>query len=337
MSSEQILNTNSNVASPNIIKLISLQDEFYKNIKLKGRSPNTIKNYKTDLDCFNQYLQETQNKLDISNFNIPEILEYGKYLETKYSSDNSRRRRIQALRLFFDFLIEKEIFSNNPVKKIPVSPKFLDIPRATGFAHVKTLWLYLLRQSKTAESELERLKAQRNQLIFLLIYTSGLKVSDLATLKKDAFLFGKSSRIMILHPKRDPYSVALHPIVKSVYEGYIELLENLKVRHQIDFDFIFFNANAHKILNGGISSRGIELVFDGWRKALMIDVTPKSLRQSCIFTWLHKDLNEVIIKENLGVAPDYSLKLYIDHKEANIFTDHFIENCYLDFTGAGLS
>lgn len=338
MTQKQIYPETQSIPTPkNIVHLLKLEDEFYASIKRKGRSLNTIKNYKTDLDCFNQYLIETQNTLEIANFNIPEILEYGKFLETKYSSDNSRRRRIQALRLFFDFLIEKEIFNHNPVKKIPVSPKFLDIPRATQFAHVKTLWLYLLRQSKTSESELERLKAQRNQLIFLLIYTSGLKVSDLATLKRDAFIFGKSSRVMIIHPKRDPYSIALHPTVKSVYESYIEQLENIKVRHNVDFDFIFFNANAHKILNGGISSRGIELVFDGWRKALMIDVTPKSLRQSCIFTWLHKDLAEVVIKENLGVAPDYSLKLYQDHKDSNLFSDHFIENCYLDFTGAGLS
>lgn len=320
-----------------LVKILSLQEEFYHSMQRKGRSVNTLKNYKTDLDCFNQYLTDLQKNLDISNYSLQEILEYGKYLEAKYSSDNSRRRRIQALRLFFDFLVEKAVFSSNPVKKIPVSPKFLDIPRPSPFSHVKTLWLYLLKQDHKDLSNLERLKAMRNQLIFLLVYTSGLKVSDISSLERSSFSFGKTSRVIIQHPKRDPYSVALCETFKKIYESYIELLETVKVSHQIDFSEIFFNANAHKILSGGISSRGIELIFDSWRKELMIEVTPKSLRQSCIFTWIHKDINETVIKEWLGVAPDYSLKLYKDHSLQHLFNDSFIEIAYLDFTGAGLS
>ena len=141
---------------------------------------------------------------------------------------------------------------------------------------------------------------------------------------------------MILHPKRDPYSVALPEIFQKVYESYIELLERVKKDHKQSFSHVFFNANAHRILNGGLSARGIELIFDGWRKELMIEVTPKSLRQSAIFTWLHSGINESVIKEWLGVSPSYSLKLYRDHQQGNAFSNHFIERCYLDLMGAGL-
>ncbi len=322
--------------NPAMAKIINWQAEFYESLRSKGRSPNTLKNYKTDLDCFNQYLIEAQSSLDIENYSIPQILEYGKYLEHKYSSDNSRRRRVQALRLFFDFMVEKNIFNHNPVKKVPTSPKFLDIPRPTSLAHVKTLWMHLLEQSRPKQAKIELLKIQRNQLIFLLIYGSGLKVSDISDLRRDHFSFGKSPRVMILHPKRDPYSVALPEIFQKVYESYIELLERVKKDHKQSFSHVFFNANAHRILNGGLSARGIELIFDGWRKELMIEVTPKSLRQSAIFTWLHSGINESVIKEWLGVSPSYSLKLYRDHQQGNAFSNHFIERCYLDLMGAGL-
>ena len=74
--------------NPAMAKIINWQAEFYESLRSKGRSPNTLKNYKTDLDCFNQYLIEAQSSLDIENYSIPQILEYGKYLEHKYSSDN---------------------------------------------------------------------------------------------------------------------------------------------------------------------------------------------------------------------------------------------------------
>ncbi|EQC52689.1 site-specific integrase [Bacteriovorax sp. DB6_IX] len=318
--------------SPEMNKLYSWQCDFYQHLENKGRSVNTLKNYKTDLDCFNHYLVENQKHVNIEGFSIPEIVEYGKYLEVKYTSDNSRRRRIQALRLFFDYLVERAIFNHNPVRKVPTSPKFLDIPRPTNFANVKTLWLHLLEDEKQANSQLDKLKIQRNQLIFLLIYTGGLKVSDLSQLQRDHFSFGKSPRVMITHPKRDPYTVALPEFFQQVYERYLNLLNKVKSSHTIEFSEIFFNANAHKILSGGISARGIELIFDSWRKKLVMEITPKSLRQSCIFTWLHKEINGTIIKEWLGVSPSYSLKLYKDHLSQNVFTDDFIEQAYKDVT-----
>jgi len=315
-------------SSPEMNKLYGWQSDFFQHLQHKGRSVNTLKNYKTDLDCFNHYLVDNQKHVNIEGFSIPEIVEYGKFLETKYTSDNSRRRRIQALRLFFDYLVERSIFNHNPVRKVPTSPKFLDIPRPTNFANVKTLWLHLLDSEKQAKSKLEKLKIKRNQLIFLLIYTGGLKVSDISNLQKDHFSFGKSPRVMITHPKRDPYTVALPEFFTIIYEGYVSLLDKVKVDHTIEFGHILFNANAHKILSGGISARGIELIFDSWRKKLVMEITPKSLRQSCIFTWLHKDVNATLMKEWLGVSPSYSLKLYKDHLENNVFTDDFIEQAY---------
>ena len=38
----------------------TLQQEFLSELELKGRSKNTLKNYRTDLECFNQYLLKEQ-------------------------------------------------------------------------------------------------------------------------------------------------------------------------------------------------------------------------------------------------------------------------------------
>lgn len=311
--------------------LPELQELFLKQLRQEGKSANTLKNYKTDLQCFNQYIKEYYQSLDLGHFQTQHIVQYGHYLERKYQSDNSRRRRVQALRRFFDHLVAMELFKQNPVKEIPSSPKFLDIPKPTPFIDLKTLWEYLIQEAKRQKG-IDRLKAKRNQVMVLCIFHGALKVSDLGQLKTSDIItvddHHSDTRIKINHPKRDPYTIPLPLFFKDIYQDYLKELEVQKELMSKSFDHVFFNANAYKILSGGLSSRGFEVIFQEYRKKLLIDLTPKSLRQSCIFNWIHKGHPDGLIKEWMGVAPSYDLKLYKKHANQHLFQDHFLEEIY---------
>lgn len=313
------------------LNLNELQRDFFSKLKAMGRSQNTLKNYKTDLDCFNQYLLKNDKSTDITTFDIPQVQLYGNYLEQKYNSDNSRRRRVQALRIFFDYLVEQNLFESNPVRKLPTSPKFLDIPRPTPFIDVKTLWVSLLEEA-TSKNDMLSLIARRNQIVMLLIYGAGLKVSDLSKLKTSSiFLDGSTPRVMINHPKRDPYTIPLPIIFKEVLEDYLSKLKEMKLKSSIDFEEILFNANPYRILSGSLSPRGLEVIFEEYRKSLQITLTPKSLRQACIFKWLTQGHPETLIKEWMGVAPTYSLKLYKEHMMNHIYNENFLGELYKNY------
>ncbi len=310
-------------------ELDAWQTLFFLDLKKKGRSHNTLKNYRTDLDCFNAYLVQAKTRPDLSRFGVGDIQAYGAYLDQRYSSDNSRRRRVQALRLFFDFLMGHGMFPQNPVRKLPTSPKFLDIPRPTPFSEVKTLWEYLLAEEQAPES-LNRLIALRNQIIVLFIYGAGLKVSDLSKLKTSRLsLKGETARVLIDHPKRDPYTIPLPEVFHQVWERYQEALALEKERASLSFDEVLFAANPHRILAGGLSARGMEVIFEEIRRKLMITLTPKSLRQACIFKWLKLGHNDTTIKEWLGVAPSYSLRPYRDNIKDHIYSDEFLRELWL--------
>ncbi|WP_127717576.1 site-specific integrase [Halobacteriovorax sp. HLS] len=313
------------------VDLYKLQTDFFSKLKSKGRSSNTLKNYKTDLDCFNHYIKTHNIKLDIANFSIDQVQLYGQFLETKYTSDNSRRRRVQALRIFFDYLVEINLYESNPVRKLPTSPKFLDIPRPTPFIDVKTLWVNLLEEADS-KNEMLSLIAKRNQVVMLLIFGSGLKVSDLCKIKvSQIFLDADNPRVLVHHEKRDPYTIPVPEIFKKVYYDYILKLSDMKIKSGVNFDELLFNANPYRILSGGLSPRGIEIVFEEYRKKLQIVLTPKSLRQACIFKWLSAGENENTIKEWMGVAPTYSLKLYKAHMEQYLYHDRFLTELYSNY------
>ena len=299
------------------------QTGFLEGLKGRGRSFNTIKNYRTDLECFNQFISSFRDSIDLSDFSIPLIEEYGSFLYKKYSSDNSRRRRVQTLRMFCDYLTLKGILSNNPVRELRPSPKFQDIPRPALLMDVKTLWMHLINEIK-GKKGLQKLIFQRNQIIFLLIYGGGLKVSDLENLKMVDIILEDNPRVIITPPKRDPYSVPLPQIFRIVFNSYIESLN----KYGWGQEHLLFNANPYKILSGGISPRGLEKVFEEARNKLLIGPTPKSLRQACIFKWLHAGHSDGLIKEWMGVAPSYSLRPYKDFMEKYYYNEEFLVDLF---------
>lgn len=292
--------------------LIDKQQDFLSLLKSQGKSFNTIKNYKADLHCFNNFLIDKQQHLKIRSFTSTQVTEYSKFLDDKYGSPNSVRRRVQALRLFFDYLLGQNLFPDNPLKKMAVSPKVLDNPEPTPFPQVIKIYQLLKKRAEETEG-LSQLVSMRNVVLFHLIYGAGLKVSDISILPFESVIKDqKNYRILVEHPKRDPYSIPLPEIFNQDFLKYKTSYQAYLRDQDMEIGDLFFNANPYKILSGGLSSRGIELFFEEIRKHLKTDITAKSLRQSCIFKWLNASIDHATIKEWLGVTPGYSLELYLE-------------------------
>ena len=292
--------------------LIDKQQEFLKLLERQGKSFNTVKNYKADLQCFNSFLIIKQQNLKFKSFTTTQVQEYSQYLDKKYESSNSVRRRVQALRLFFDFLLVQNLFPENPLKKMAVSPKVLDNPEPTPFPEVLKAYQILKKRVKDSEG-LTQLVAMRNVVIFHLIYGAGLKVSDMAKLQFSSVLKDqKGFRVMVEHPKRDPYSIPMPAIFQKDFLTYKTTYHQHLKNQDLDIEELLFNANPYKILSGGLSPRGTELFFEDLRKSLKTEMTAKSLRQACVFKWLNMNIPHTTMKEWLGVTPSYSLELYLE-------------------------
>ena len=287
-----------------------LEKNFLQYLSRRGRSTNTLKNYRTDLECFRRYLEENNCSLNLSTLKPKYVQHYGSYIEKAYKSDNSRRRRVQALRIFFDYLVEKKVYHGNVVRSLPTSPKFIDIPRPPLPRDVGRLWKFLLRDCQTSE-DLKNAMAWRNAVLFLLIYGGGLKVGQLAGLeRRQVRSSASSSRVLLTPTKGNPYTVPLPNIFHPIFSRYKQSLKPFK---KPAFKQLLFNANIYAIISGGLGARGIEVIFEHWRNCLNIDsLTPKSLRQACILSWLGQKIPPVTIKNWLNLSPSYDLGPYTD-------------------------
>lgn len=290
------------------VDLLKQQQNFLKELEASGKSFNTVKNYRTDLNIFNKFLQQNGRELYLNEVTEKQTSDYQNFLEKKYNSPNSIRRRVQALRIFFDYLIQNRLIDYNPIKKMLVSPKVVDLPKPVPFPKIQQLKHFLLTQKNTQDGH-SKLLASRNLVLFYLIYGAGLKVSDIERLSLNHVSLHKDQyRVLITSEKKDPFTVTLPTEFNEVFEEYLNLLEQGKVRDNIHFSQLFFNANPFKILKGGLSARGIEVLFKDFTNKVHFEVTARSLRQACIFKWLGAGVPLSRIKEWMGVQPQYSLK-----------------------------
>jgi len=309
----------------NLEETIKHQSHFLTMARAKGRSDNSLKCYRLDFEVFNKFLiNQKENKVD--NFNTFVIKEFEHFLEKKYSNINSIRRKLQTLRLFFDYLVEKDIYHENPIKKIASAPKSILPPVPTKYPDIFMIDNYLKATIENSSSKLEHLIALRNRTIFILIYECCLNVASISGVESDDLFLGPNPRIMIRPKKRDPYTIPIPAQYNTFLTSY---LDHLKAYQNEKFQFkeLLFYANSHTVLKGSLSPRGIENLCKNISNHLSIKMTPKSLRQSGILKWILNDTPEATLKEWLGVAPTYNFNIYkkyiSDQKEdESNFKDH---------------
>lgn len=144
-------------------------NEFINYLRVEKRlSENTINSYKLDILKFYNFFN---NK--IINLSENDISKYIKYLNKKQNEATSINRNITSLKQFFKFLVNNNVYQNNIIKnfhslKTPRKlPKFLTVEEI----------------NKLLDFELKTDYDYRNKAMLELMYSSGLRVSEILNLE----------------------------------------------------------------------------------------------------------------------------------------------------------
>ena len=148
-----------------------LIEKYLENLVIKQNlSKNTFLSYKNDLIQFVKYLELKE----IKDFNESKMKTYIDFLASNYSV-STHCRKLSALKAFFSFLCERKIFDCNPVSFVEF-PKFKRlVPKVLSEKDIKKI---------IDESYLDNtLKGQRFSLMLEILYATGIRVSELVSLK----------------------------------------------------------------------------------------------------------------------------------------------------------
>lgn len=149
----------------------------------RNSSQNTVNSYFFDLKELDIFLKK--NVLDIT---VDDIKNYIQSLDDKSVKISTFRRRLVTFRQFFSFLKLENIRPDNPMSLIN-QPKFMrSIPKVISEETICDM--------KESSKNLIGLNASRTRLILALLYGSGLRVSELISLKMTSIVEGTFIRVI---------------------------------------------------------------------------------------------------------------------------------------------
>lgn len=260
----------------------------------KHYSNDTVINYTKDLDDFYNYL-DSKNIKNISNIDYNIIRYYLKYLHDKSYSKKTISRHISTLKSFFKYLLGEHYIKDNPMSLI-TSPK-LDkkLPQVLYYEELEKLLNSIDDDSVIGV---------RNNLILELLYSTGIRVSELVNIKindidkfnKQINIFGKGSKERIV-------------IYGKVCED--KLNKYLSKRSEIDK----YNDESLLLNNQGrkLTTRGIRYIVDKIIKegGLKFHISPHVLRHTFATHMLNegadlKSVQELLGHENLSTTQIYT-------------------------------
>lgn len=267
--------------------------EFLKYLEFeKNASPMTIKSYREDLSSFLNFLNveepEIKNFSDINSFSISSYLSF---LSRKGIGKRSMQRHLSTLRSFFKHLLKEGKIKYNPANSVPM-PKFIRaLPRVLQKEEIKKI---------LEEKEEEGWLGKRNKAIFELLYATGIRVSELSSIKlEDIDLVQRMLRV-----KGKGGKERIVPFGKKAQEAIKEYLKEIPFENVVN---LFLNKNGTRL-----SSRSIHRIVIKYTIKILNckDISPHSFRHTFATHLLEKGADLRFIQELLGHSSLSTTQIY---------------------------
>ncbi len=146
---------------------------LYINFDLR-LSSNTVQSYQSDLDKYIAFINDKYNINDINLISHAHIRKYIAHLTKTDHKPSSINRNISSIKKFHLYLFDNELSSNNPADLIESQKVIRDLP--------DTLSVYEIESILKAVT-LTSLNGPRDMSILSLLYSSGIRVSELISLE----------------------------------------------------------------------------------------------------------------------------------------------------------
>ena len=157
-------------------------DHYLADLARRNSSPHTLRNYRTDLVEFVEYLSPGGTPPPLpAELDLLVLREWLAHLFDAQLEPVSIRRKLAAVRSLFKHMLREGVIAKNPARLVrtPKAPRKLPrVPTAEQTNHLV---------DSVGDNQLDRPFPERDVLIFELLYGCGFRVSELAGLNLEDF------------------------------------------------------------------------------------------------------------------------------------------------------
>ena len=209
--------------------------DFENFLKLeRNLSKNTIQSYRSDLKKFEVFLLKTNVK-ELKYINHEIVREF-LYEQSKKVTGKTQGRIISTLRSFYNFLVLEKIAENNPIEDIDYPKIDSKVPFVLSTNEIDKI---ILQASLTKFGT-------RNQTMIEVMYSCGLRVSEVIEMKISNIFFDESL-IKVLGKGKKERFVPLSGIAKKLLYNYIEFERKESKFDKQSVDIVFLNNRGGKL------------------------------------------------------------------------------------------
>lgn len=196
----------------------------------RGLSANTIVSYSNDLQKLVRFLSD--NQIEISPISIDEsTIQQFIYDAAKKINAKSQARLISGLKSFFDYLVFEDYRKTNPTDLIEAPKIVRKLPDTLSEEEIDAL---------IGAIDLSHPFGERNRTILETMYSCGLRVSEVTTLKISD-LFFEEGFVKVLGKGNKERFVPIHQQAQKYIKTYINEIRILQEPKKNFEDTLFLN------------------------------------------------------------------------------------------------
>lgn len=263
-----------------------LLDRYLMICKNKGLTPNSIKAIKGDINLFLRFIDDRHIK-DIKHIDCDDFLMY--CMNQRDNHDWALARKHTSINMFFKILIKKDYLEiKNPMDKVDQIKV-----RKRQRGHLTT------EEIQKVFDYLEENKIYRELALFSLLFSSGIRLSELYQLNKNSLNFETKRFLVVGKGQKERICIFSEYAKKNIIK-YLSTRED-------DLEPLFISRE-----NNRWSRRAIQTTIKNTIQRAGIDkeMTTHHIRHSCAMHLLHNDIPLDKIQKILGHSSIATTQIY---------------------------
>jgi len=258
---------------------------------------NSLESYERDLQQYHQYLKTELKLKTIRNVTLGHIRSFVRKLSNRGLAANSIKRAVSSIRTYHNFLSAEGHMKDNPAQLVDTPKIPRKLPNVLTIQEIDKI-LGIIPENAPM--------AQRDLAIFEMMYSCGLRVTELCDFKISDILWD-SEMIRVQGKGSKQRFVPIGPIARENLKNYLNHERNTLANKNPNVAEIFLSRNGRKL-----TRMMIWVLLKKWTESAEIkkEVSPHTLRHSFATHLLEGGADLRSVQEMLGHTDITTTQIY---------------------------